>query len=381
MRLTEIQRQYGTKQSIFEAKSRIEHPEDLIFTNGYLGAKSAVESLLSAATVPQLSQIKWDGAPAGIAGRYNGQFTLTDKRGFAHYKNGLPHSEKELKDAMFNRHPDSPGREQFSINFSRLFPLLERAIPKTFSGFIQFDVLWFSKPLINNKNYQFKPNKIVYEVPVDSALGKQISKSQLGIVVHSYFKSPDQDEPIAVTKLSDLHLNLISQLVILGPTTVGETTVPDAEKPCKELLQYMRNQQNKIDSFFSPETLRGLKITNLGNLMKSFLAYKAGKGQRPLLSVSTEFLKFLPQIAGENKSENIKKYISSNIESYKIVWKIVLGIIFIKNMIKKSFDKSTSSNIVAKLDGNIGHEGYVSSTPTGKIKLVDRPIFMRHTEN
>ena len=40
-------------------------------------------------------------------------------------------------------------------------------------------------------HYKFKPNTIVYAVPVDSELGKQIEQSKFGIVFHTTYDSLD----------------------------------------------------------------------------------------------------------------------------------------------------------------------------------------------
>lgn len=382
MILTEIQKQYGPKQILFEAKSRIEHPEDLVCSDGSLGAKSAVNSLLAAATTPKLSQIKWDGAPAGIAGRVHGKFTLTDKKGFAKYDmGGLPMSEKDLYNMMFDRFPGSPGRDIFSKSFAGLFPLLDRALPVNFKGFIQFDVLWFTRPIQygkdDNRTFKFKPNKINYSVPVNSEMGIKIANSQMGIVVHSYFNSPLEMEPIAITDLKELHLNPSPGLVILGPTTVGEKIVPSALKPCRDLLQFINSKQTVIDAFLNKTLLSSLKITDLGSLLKSFLANLASQGKKPDKNITFEFKSFLDRKVSKTKAENIKKYLLENKAGYLAICKIILATVMIKNIIKHEFDK-VPGNITASLNGIPGHEGFVSSTPYGKIKLVDRPTFMRH---
>jgi hypothetical protein len=40
-------------------------------------------------------------------------------------------------------------------------------------------------------HYRFKPNTIVYAVPVDSDLGREIGKSKFGIVFHTTYDSLD----------------------------------------------------------------------------------------------------------------------------------------------------------------------------------------------
>lgn len=47
--------------NIFEAKARIEHPEDMIFDHGLNGAKSALQILQITAARPQSVSVKFDG--------------------------------------------------------------------------------------------------------------------------------------------------------------------------------------------------------------------------------------------------------------------------------------------------------------------------------
>ena len=48
----------------------------------------------------------------------------------------------------------------------------------------------------------------------------------------------------------------------------------------------------------------------------------------------------------------------------------------VKNLIKKELDKATGTQIQATITGKNGHEGFVSDIPHGRIKFVDRPLFM-----
>lgn len=59
-------------------------------------------------------------------------------------------------------------------------------------GVVQGDLL-FTKADLKNVTYQgeryitFHPNTIVYAVPINSALGKQIAKSKIGVVWHTSY--------------------------------------------------------------------------------------------------------------------------------------------------------------------------------------------------
>ena len=385
MILSPIQQQYGTRplveSTINEAKARIEHPEDLIFTAGAAGAKSAVNSLLAAATTPKYTTIKLDGSPAAIAGYWDGKFVLTDKSGFAKYNaGGLPTSAEQVQAMIFNRRPDDAGRKEYSAQFAKLFTMVQRLLPANFKGFIQFDVMWFDRPILKNHKYEFQPNKVLYSVPEKSELGQQIATSQVGIAIHSYFKSPAVNEPTAINDPRQLKLRPSPGLVVLGTKMPIEKTVPAATKPCLQLIQNIDQQSAVIDGFLSTTALKLNKISNLGDLMKSYLAALARQGKPINAQIAANFLKHVQTVTTDQKYAAIYKYIKDNYAAYQLVWKIAAMTALIKTSIKKQLDKAVGTQMQATIMGSSGHEGFVSDTPSGRIKLVDRPVFMRQTQ-
>jgi hypothetical protein len=57
------------------------------------------------------------------------------------------------------------------------------------------------------------------------------------------------------------------------------------------------------------------------------------------------------------------------------MWAIVQGLTGIKEKIKDQFDQHTAQQ--GEVSPADGHEGFVSVTPHGRIKLVNRPVFMK----
>ena len=49
----------------------------------------------------------------------------------------------------------------------------------------------------------------------------------------------------------------------------------------------------------------------------------------------------------------------------------------LKDLLRSSVDQQVGQSIRADLRDLPGHEGYVADTPSGKIKLVNRPHFMK----
>jgi hypothetical protein len=371
------------REVLTEAKARIEHPEDRIFDDGSAGAKAALESLMDAASSSKNISIKFDGTPALIAGNIQGQFVMTDKAGLA--KHQFPKTSKEMYSMIFDRKPDQEGRSEYSTSLSGLFQAIQKIIPKTFPGLIQFDVMWFSKPpLVNDVNptgttyYQFKPNKVVYNIPSKSELGKQIMSSRYGIVVHSYFETPEDEEPRAISDFHALGLIPSKEVVVLNPKATFEM------KPSKDVTKHIASANSliaknakSIDSFLDRGALGARKITDLPALMKKYLAFLAGNGSEGVEGVEKYFTEWIKN--GEltdAKKNNILQYIRDNWQGYNAVWAGVRQILFAKNSILKLLN-GNSGDIQASINGESSHEGYVVDAPSGKVKIVNRPLFMR----
>jgi hypothetical protein len=156
---------------------RIEHPEDMIFDQRpSAGLKQALDGILAAAKNPSETTVKWDGKPAIIFGRKpTGEFVLTDKSGFgAKGYDGLATSPEQIAQIMNQRGGE---RGELVALYQRLFPLLRRAVPQDFRGYIQGDLLYSQTPELVGNNYVFTPNTVKYTVPAETDLGRKIAQS------------------------------------------------------------------------------------------------------------------------------------------------------------------------------------------------------------
>lgn len=367
---------------ITEAKARIDHPEDLVFDEGTLGAKKALAAMIHAAEEPRSVSIKWDGSPAIIFGRdYSPGMVLTDKSGFNSKKpGGMPRSQAEVQQMLFMRKPTEPGRQVYADSIAKLYPLLDSAVPDDYKGYLQGDVLWTSKPQIINGNYVFKPNKITYSIPVDSLLGNKISNSIAGIVVHSEFDDQSVDDSRAIGNVSKLGLKDIAGLVIMGPEIhdLEVVHVPTNLKTAIETL--IIKSKSEIDTFLDIDQLRAAKLSDLSSKLKQYLAQRASHGIRGVSDAKHGFVTWISSPESkltENKRANMLDWISQHEHGYNALWTIVEQLVKLKDYIRSNVDKQVGNTIGAILHGQQGHEGYVADTPTAKIKLVDRPHFMR----
>ena len=175
----------------------LEHIEDEPLNRGVEGTRDAINFLrslrdmlaghASGSTVNLTT--KWDGAPAIFAGinPANGKFFVGTKGVFA--KNAkLNYTDKDID----TYHPGE--------GLNKKLKLALRYLPELgITGVIQGDMMFSKSDLkretIDGVDYIiFQPNTVVYSVPVDSALAKQMMNAQIGIVWHTSYVGPSLED-------------------------------------------------------------------------------------------------------------------------------------------------------------------------------------------
>lgn len=375
---------------ILEAKARIEHPEDLVFDNGLRGAKTALQILQTTAEQPQSVSIKFDGSPALIYGWRGDEFILTDKAGFgAKGYDGMTTSAKSLHDMLMGRKQKDTSpeamerRSKYSQTIASLYPILKSAVPKSFEGYAQGDLLWVGVPPIVDGMYEFKPNKIVYRIPVDSDLGKQIAKSRVGMVVHSVFYSQQDQEPEALRDVASLGWKVPGKLVVVPHEIEFSQQLRLNEKFQNQLKKVLAEHGTGIEQLFNSLALADLNIKAFPGLLKSFVAYKAGKGDDDYSHAPEEFVTWLMSPASKASAkmqQSVTDWIRQNIQGYNAVWLVVELLTLLKLDLKNQMDAQVGNLVSAHLEDKPGHEGFVSVTDQGIIKLVNRAEFMKKDE-
>lgn len=371
------------KPMLAEAKARIDHPEDLVFEEGSAGAMRALEAIAHAAQNPSVNTVKWDGTPAIIFGRDENGFILTDKAGFSAKKyDGMARSQKMFQDMIFNRKPDEPTRMEYATQIAKLYPMLEKIVPVKFRGFIQGDIMWMSQPVAHDGVIEIQPLKVKYTIDAASDLGKKIKASKAGIVVHSYFASREEDEPRAMSPAEIASLKPSPGLVVLSPImqVEGVPAFDVAEDDIQSVRNLIAKNKSLVDKFLNPMDIGALKISNLPDIFKSFLNFKAYRGEHA--PTSTEFLTWLQSPDSKltaNKLQNVLDHINKNKTGFSAVFKIANALVNLKYALKHYLDTHASqdASVVASVRDEPGHEGFVADTPHGKIKIVNRPVFMK----
>jgi hypothetical protein len=178
----------------------LEHLEDEVLNGGVSGTRGAISFLQSLrdmlsghASGKTLNlTTKWDGAPAIFAGinPENGKFFVGTKGVFA--KNAKLNYTNEDID---NNHPGEGLNKKLKIALQYLSEL-------DIDGVLQGDMMFTKEDLksekIDGKEYiTFQPNTIVYTVPADSSLAKQIKSAKMGIVWHTTYSGDKMEDMTA----------------------------------------------------------------------------------------------------------------------------------------------------------------------------------------
>lgn len=338
----------------------IEHVEDLVFRKASRGVDEALAILAHAAESPAATTtVKWDGKPAVIFGRKpaTGEFVLTDGSGFeARGYDGLATSPDMMTNIQANRPGGADARAGLIDIYRRLFPLLEQALPDNFRGYVKGDLLYMDTPPVQAGNYVFRPNEVEYRIPVNSALGKRIGDSTVGIAMHTMYA--DQGEP--KQPIRRVSFNSVPGLLLMEPVRARSVDLDPAL--VKRIKQTARKYGTAIDTVFNPQELRQQQLTDLAKLCVDYINFRIGTGNFDNLLPG--FITWAKSRVTERKFRNMMEYLQSprsNMDGIVAAFTLFTMLHDLKMHVKRDLDLQAP-----------GNEGWVMSTPSGVAKIVDR---------
>jgi len=250
-------------QYIIEAKNtHMEHVEDLIFNEGVDGTRKAINFLrdlrdmLAGHSKSRISRtVKWDGAPAVFAG-----VDPTDGKFFVAKKGVFNKNPKVYKSAADVR-ADTSG----DLRAKLISALAEFSKLGIKSGVYQGDLMFtkgdVSKEKIDGESYYtFQPNTIVYAVPVNSALGRQISRAAIGVVWHTTYTG-DSFESMSASfgKSIASKFNSVASIWSIDANYRDETGNATFTQPETKKVTALLSQAGRIFSTTSPGLLNAFK--------------------------------------------------------------------------------------------------------------------------
>jgi hypothetical protein len=288
----------GFSQYLEEQKNtHMEHAEEEVLNRGVEGTRNsinalrAVRDMLSGNSAKKVDvTVKWDGAPAIFAGQdpRDGRFFVAKK--------GIFNKDPKVYKTPADINADTSGDLADKLKATLMW------LPKLgIKGVIQGDLLFTREDLkratIDGEEYiTFHPNTIVYAVPVNSNLAKNILKAKIGIVWHTVYEGNSFEEMKAVfgrdilamlkkddnVWSTDVNYRDVSGKATMTKTETDEVTgilsqagkifqkldanILNAIKEDEELLQ-------KIKTFNNTKIRARVQITNVKTHVKELIQY------------------------------------------------------------------------------------------------------------
>ena len=229
-----------------EAKGHLDHPEDLIFTDGTAGANRALSAFADTVNKPNAITIKWDGYPALIFGRNSaGQFSIMDKHMFNKADGSGRQVFSPQEFAAYDQARGAGHRSELHGIVNAIWPYLEKASLGS-KGYYWGDFL-FSQPLEDNNGvYTFRanPNGITYKVADNSDFAKHyIRNKSAGIAVHQYLAptAATTDDAVSLDGTIGKLKNNTPIAIIPSAMPVDATVAvkkPEFDKAAKEVAKW-----------------------------------------------------------------------------------------------------------------------------------------------
>lgn len=399
---------------IFESKEgknlHLEHIEDLVFNEGYLGAKRALnycnalrEMFADGKGSITKVTVKWDGAPAIICGTdpADGKFFVGTKSVFAKNDPKICKTAGDIK----RHYGDQEG-------LATKLAIALKYLPKLgIGGVLQGDLMFTPGDITvdtidGEETYLFQPNTITYAVPVNSALGKRIKSAKIGIIFHTAYEGTSLPTMSArfgaeVTGLNQTRDVWFDDAIYKDYTGIASLT-PEENAAINQALgsaglTLKKINAHKFDIILSnPEFANYIKpfVNNMVRageqvgepiaFLNKFFAFYKGKQEAEISK-----LKGGPEsAAAKARLDKIKKneeFIEDNSNTLLGILAIYKRIIEIKLMILRKIQKVESIGTFIKTDTGykvtapegfvaIGHDG-------GAVKLVDRLEFSKQNFN
>jgi len=382
-------------QYISEAKNvHMEHIEDSIFNEGSEGVNSAIAFLSSVTEMLSGNSksginvtVKWDGAPAVFAGinPENGKFFVATKSIF-NVNPKLNYTKADI-------------RKNHSGGLAAKLEVALSVLPKLgIVGILQGDVM-FTKEDVQTQTidgesmYTFQPNTILYAVPVNSDLGKQIKNAKLGIVFHTKYSGKTIKE---LSASFDPKVNRLAKTKDVWFSdadfrdTSGSATLTKAEyAKITELIRTAGSAGKRISRFVDELASKSEIISELkiyGNSLvrqgvsrgsaEGFITYYNSKMQTAIDSLKTDRAK--------ERKESIKKsilgYLTKNSKKLDSVFALHFALASIKIHLVRKLEAVKQIGTFIKTDSGFrvtAPEGFVAVDRMSNkaLKLVDRMEF------
>jgi hypothetical protein len=389
------------KESKEGANLHLEHLQDNVLNRGVVGARESINFLqslrdmLSGESQGKVNiTTKWDGAPAVICGINpdNGKFFVGTKSVFN-------------KDGKLNYTNDDIDRNHPNPGLNDKLKVALAFLPKlNIKGILQGDML-FTKGDIKKQSIDgqslitFQPNTIVYAVPSDSKLARNMMAAQIGIVFHTAYVGKSMDSLRAsfnidvgnLTTTKDVWFRDASFVDASGTATfTSEETkmitgiLSDAGRTFQSINASVLNRiatnetfKTYIKTYNNSKVRQGQAITNTQQHALGLIRWLEEKLNASVLDAKKADTKN-KRITEKNE---IMRFFRNNVMQLKLIFDLMnqindakLFIVRKLETIKSSVDSFIKTDTGFKVTGPEGFVA-VSKLTGGALKLVDQLAF------
>ena len=377
------------------------HIEDLILDGGVKGARQAINALRSMrdmlsgnAKAPIDITVKWDGAPAVFCGEdpRDGQFFVAKK--------GIFNAEPKVYKSHADIKADTSGdlSKKLIMAFDNLKDL---GIKDVIQGDFMFDESDLKKETINGiKHITFHPNTILYAVPLDTQLAKEIERAKIGIIWHTSYSGKSFETMKAefgrdivgkLRRTKDVWMDDATLKDVSGTATLtsSETAMLNsnlsnagkifqkiASKSLKEI------EQNKelnlvINVYNNREVRKGQRITNTAKHAKGLIMFVNDRYAKQIDKRTSDAGK---QVQIDKRDELLEFFSRGNLDQLKLIFDLHNYVTDSKLIIINKLNELNNMGTFVKTKSGFkvtGVEGFVAidRMEGGAVKLVDRLEF------
>ena len=402
---------HSFKKFLNEEKNlHLEHIEDEVLNNGVDGTRQAINFLrglrdMLAGSTKSGKQVritvKWDGAPAIFAGinPENKKFFVGTKGVFA-------------KTAKLNYTPEDIDKNHPAEGLNRKLKLALEYLPELgIQDVIQGDMMYSQEDLqdetIDGEEYLiFKPNTIVYAIPKNSDLAKQISTSKMGIVFHTRYSGDSLPEMNAnfdidisqMTRTPNVWFRDAEYEDVSGSASMTEKETAQitgilsgAGRLFRQLnpniLQFIQNHKDvniQIKAYTNTKIREGRPIENPDAHARGLIVYLKQKFEKELNKLKTEKARLRKQ----QSQREFLKFFQTNVRQLSQIFEMQNMLIACKILILRKLEqvKTMTKTFIQDEDGFrvTNPEGFVAVDKLKSdqyVKLVDRLEFSRQNFN
>ena len=386
------------KQYITEQKNtHMTHIEDKVLYGGVAGTREAILALRSLRDAlggvhDGRVSVKWDGAPAVFAGvdPRDGRFFVAKKGIF----NKSPVVYKTNADIDADTSGDLNAKLKLALKH---FPSLG------IKGVIQGDFLFgpgdVTTKRIKGKQYvTFHPNTIVYAIPADTEMAKEVTSKKIGVVWHTTYTGNSFETMKASYGVNVSALNktkdVWSQDAMLRDMTSYSMSAEDTEEingylseagrlfnqissTTLKQLEENRKLAETIEQFNNTYVRRGEVVLDTRGHVEKLIRFIRQKFQKEIDKRTTERGR-MTQIGKLN--EFLAFFSPKNKTSLKKIFDLQKMLILAKLKIINTLNKLNNTQTFLKTRKGYrttGQEGYVAIDKLGgdAVKIVDRMEF------